>query len=209
VLFALGGVAIETWTTNASFIRGSVLAVATAAGALFVPLVLPVLPVPQFISYYNALSTAVPIKSTVTEHHKQSVLPQTYADMHGWPQLANDVMRVVDSLPADERRRAVIVAGNYGEASAIQFFRSGRNLPPVISGHNQYFLWGTQGASGDVLIDVGGDCGASMHLFHSSRQAATFSAPYVMPYEDHLPIMLCRGIKKPLAQVWPLVKNYN
>ena len=207
VLFALGGLAIETWTTNASLIRGAVLAITSVAGALLAPLVLPVLPLPQFISYYNALSSVLPIKSTVTEHHKQSVLPQTYADMHGWPQLADTVTQIVDSLSPADRQRAVIVAGNYGEASAIQFF--GRNLPPVISGHNQYFLWGTHGASGDVLIDVAGDCGAGMHLFRSSKRAATFSAPYIMPYEDHLRIMLCRGIKEPLAKVWPSVKDYN
>jgi hypothetical protein len=207
-LIALGGVAVETWTVHARALRPALLAAATLAGALLLPLVLPVLPVPQFIAYYSALSSVLPIKATQSEHHKQSVLPQTYADMQGWPQLARTVESVYDSLSPAEQKRAVIVAGNYGEAAAIEFFRTQR-AAPVISGHNQYFLWGTHGASGDVLIDVGGDCGASMHVFRSARRAATFSARYVMPYEDHLPIMLCRGIKRPLAQIWPAVKNYE
>ncbi|HLI97280.1 MAG TPA: hypothetical protein VKT72_14525, partial [Candidatus Baltobacteraceae bacterium] len=99
--------------------------------------------------------------------------------------------------------------GNYGEASAIEFFGAGRGLPPVISGHNQYYLWGTHGVSGQVLIDVGGDCGASMHLYQSAKRAAVFRANYIMPYENDMPIMVCRGIKKPLAQVWPMVKHYE
>lgn len=208
IMFALGGAAIASWSDGVRLVRPLVLATTLVAGALLLPLVVPLLPVPRFIAYYNALSNVVPLKATVTEHHKQSVLPQTYADMHGWPHLAQTVANVVDALPPTDRRRAVIVAGNYGEAAAIEFFGAGHGLPPVISGHNQYFLWGTHGASGDILIDVGGDCGADMHLFRSSKRAATFTAPYIMPYEDHLPIMLCRGIKRPLAQVWPSVKDY-
>jgi 4-amino-4-deoxy-L-arabinose transferase-like glycosyltransferase len=207
VMFALGGVALEAWTQRFTALRPAAAAIAVLAGLLLLPLAVPVLPVPQFIAYYDAMSQVLPLKSTVTENHKQSVLPQTYADMHGWPKLARTVAYVVNALPPGERQRAVIVTGNYGEAAAIQFF--GKDLPPVISGHNQYFLWGTHGASGNVLIDVGGDCGASEHLFHRSQLAATFHAKYVMPYEDDMPIMLCRGIKKPLAQVWPAVKHYN
>jgi hypothetical protein len=165
--------------------------------------------VPEFIAYANGLSKVVPIASTATEHHKQSVLPQTYADMHGWPQLADTVARVYDSLSPADRARAVIATGNYGEASAITFFGARNALPPVISGHNQYYLWGTHGASGQVLIDVGGDCGSSMHLYERARRAAVFTSPYIMPYENDMPIMICQGIKKPLAQVWPAVKHYE
>ncbi|HEY9180044.1 MAG TPA: glycosyltransferase family 39 protein [Candidatus Baltobacteraceae bacterium] len=208
VMFALGAAAIESWTAHVRALRPAVLALGVLAGALLMPLVVPLLPIPRFFAYYDWLSTMLPVKSMASEHHKQSRLPQEYADMLGWPQLAQTVAQVYDSLPAADRKRAVIVAGNYGEASAIEFFNR-RRIAPVISGHNQYFLWGTRGASGDVLIDVGGDCGAGMRLFHSARRAATFRAPYIMPYENNLPVMLCRGIKKPLAEVWPAVKNYN
>lgn len=207
-MFALGAAAIENWTARARILRPATLAIAALAGAALIPLVLPVLPVPRFVAYYDALGSVLPLRAAASEHHKQSVLPQTYADMHGWPQLADAVTRVFDSLPARDRERAVIAASNYGEASAIEFFGAGRGLPPVISGHNQYFLWGTHGASGEVLIDVNGDCGAGMRLYRSSRQAAAFSAPYIMPYEDGIPIMVCRGINVPLADVWPHVKDY-
>jgi hypothetical protein len=127
--------------------------------------------------------------------------------MHGWPQRAAAVTRVYAARPTADRARAVIAASNYGEASAIEFF--GHGLPPVISGHNQYFLWGTHGYTGDVVIDVHGDCGGDAHLFRSSHLAARFSAPYIMPYEDGITIMVCRGIKKPLAEIWPSVKSYE
>ena len=59
------------------------------------------------------------------------------------------VARVYRSLPADERSQAVIAAQNYGEAAAIEFLGRSPSLP-VISGHNQYFLWG--------LVDTVGMC---------------------------------------------------
>jgi len=60
-----------------------------------------------------------------------------------------------------------------------------------------------------VIIDVNGDCGASERLFHSSRQAATFRDPYVMPYENDLPIRVCTGITRPLSELWPSLKNFR
>jgi hypothetical protein len=33
--------------------------------------------------------------------------------------------------------------------------------------------------------------------------------PYVMPYENNLPLYLCLGLKVPLATLWPRVKHYE
>jgi hypothetical protein len=30
-----------------------------------------------------------------------------------------------------------------------------------------------------------------------------------MPYEDDLPIYVCRGLKVDVAAIWPFVRNYN
>jgi hypothetical protein len=30
-----------------------------------------------------------------------------------------------------------------------------------------------------------------------------------MPYENHIPIFLCRGMKPPLAERWPSLKHYD
>jgi hypothetical protein len=126
--------------------------------------------------------------------------------MHGWPELAATVEQVVAGLRPGERERAVIVTGNYGEAAALEFF--GRDLPPVASGHNQYFLWGTHGRNGDVLIDVGGDCGARDRLYANAERAATAGTPYAISYERDLPIMVCRGPRVPLTALWPGLKEY-
>jgi hypothetical protein len=205
---AAGCVALERWTRRARLVRPFVTAALVAGGLAFVPLVVPVLPERAYLAYEADLLRALHVSrsATATEHHADAALPSDFADMHGWPELAATVERVVDELPPRDRSRAVIVAGNYGEAAALEFF--GRDLPPVVSGHNEYWLWGPRGASGDVLIDVHGDCGAGDRLYASAQRAATAGVPYAISYEQHVPVMVCRGPREPLARLWPSLKRY-
>jgi Dolichyl-phosphate-mannose-protein mannosyltransferase len=206
--FAAGCAALEAWTARARVLRPVFAAALLAAGLVFVPFAVPVLPEQTYLSYERAVTGALHVSrgATSTEHHAESTLPSDYADMHGWPELAATVERVVAGLRPGERERALIVTSNYGEAAALEFF--GRDLPPVASGHNEYFLWGTHGRSGEIVIDVHGDCGASDHLFASAERAATAGTPYAISYERDLPIMVCRGPRVALPALWPKLKTY-
>ena len=99
---------------------------------------------------------------------------------------------------------------NYGEAAAVDFFGGAYGLPPAISGHNNYWLWGTHGYSGNVIIDVNGDCGATSFpgLFRVARLAARSNPPWVISYEQNIPISVCTGIRTPLSQLWPKLRDY-
>src|SRR5262249_30523353 len=109
-----------------------------------------------------------------------------------------------------ERAQACIITDNYGEAGALQFLGTRYGLPPVLSGHNSYWLWGPGACSGRVLIVVNGDL-AQMHgAFGRVVLATTAVCHYCMPYEDNLPIYLCTRPTFPrLQDAWPAVKHYN
>ncbi len=210
LLFATGAIAIETWTGRARALRPLVAVFATAGALVFLPLAMPLLSVPRFIAYSAGLMHALNFNgSTESEHHTHGPLPQDFADMHGWPQLARTVANVYNALPPADRANAAIITGNYGEAAAIDFFGARYHLPPALSGHNQYWLWGTRGYTGDIVIDVDGDCGNSRHFYRSSRLAVTFSNPLGMPYENNMPIMVCKEPRESLTDIWPSIKNYN
>ncbi|HTU81007.1 MAG TPA: glycosyltransferase family 39 protein [Candidatus Acidoferrales bacterium] len=211
ILMAAGGVAVEALVAaRFAWVRAPLVAAMIPAGLFFLPFSLPVLPEPAMLRYSQWVAGALHLsKSTMaTEHHQSSALPSDWADMHGWPELARTVARVYDALPPRQRAAAAIVTSNYGEAAAIDFFGPAYGLPPALSGHNNYWLWGTHGASGDVIVDVNGDCGASRNLFRASHLAATFDAPWVISYEHDAPIMLCTGIREPLAGLWPSLRRY-
>lgn len=203
-LLALGSVRIEEWLTNV-VARRTVLVSMAALSALAAPLTLPILPVETFIRYQAALG----VTPSSGEHKKLSVLPQHYADMFGWREMAQKVAAVYAALPPQERSRAVFYGENYGEAAAIDVFGRSLGLPPAISGHNSYFLWGPRGHDGSVMIIVGGDPKHYDDLFQSHEVAGHIDSPYAMPYETNQPIYVLRNIKTPLPDYWPSVKNYN
>jgi 4-amino-4-deoxy-L-arabinose transferase-like glycosyltransferase len=207
LLIASGALTVEAWTQRARFLRPAVVAIAVLFSLWLIPLVEPILPEAQVAAYQQTLARRLHL-SAASENNRQPAIGQDFADMHGWPQLAALVARVYDALPPAQRVQAAIVASNYGEASAIDVFGAAYHLPPALSGHNNFWIWGTHGYTGNVVIDVNGDCGASAHVFRSSTRAATFTAPWIMPYEDGIPIMRCEGIRVPLQRLWPRLKKF-
>lgn len=210
IVIAAGGVPIERWTRRLLPVRILLVAAMIAAGLFFLPFSLPILSEQTMVDYSAYVARALHISkgSMATERHQSADLPTDWADMHGWPELTATVARVYDALPAAERSQAAIVTSNYGEAAAIDFFGESYGLPPAISGHNNYWVWGTHGYSGNVVIDVHGDCGASDHLFRSARLAARSDPPWVISYEHDIPIMVCTGINVPLEKLWPKLRDY-
>jgi hypothetical protein len=212
ILMAAGGVAFERATRRAIVLRPLSIAAVVVAGLFFLPFSLPVLSEPAMLDYSGFVSRTLHVaKSTMaTERFRRSALPEDWADMHGWPELAATVARVYAGLPPAKRAQAAIVTSNYGEAAAIDFFGGRYGLPPAISGHNNYWLWGTHGYSGNVAIDVNGDCGRTDFpgLFRSARLVTRFNPPWVISYEQDIPISLCTGIMEPLHVLWPKLRHY-
>ena len=201
VMFAVGGAAIEGWL-RARWPRAVYVFSAVAMSAIIAPLAMPILPPPLLVRYIHALHLA----PKATETLRQSELPQTFADMVGWRSYVASVTAAVRALPPDEQKRVVILARNYGEAGALEFY--GRGLPPVVSGHNQYGMWATRGLDPDVLLAINRDVDEVKDNCPTAQVVGRFGAPYVMPFENDAPITLCRGLHPSLARIWPEIKFY-
>ena len=136
-------------------------------------------------------------------------LPQFFADMHGWPEFAAAIAAVYESLPADDRARACIAGNNYGEAGAIDRFGPALGLPPAISTHNSYFLWGPRGCTGEVIIIAGKDPARLARMFTSVQAHGRLDCGDCMPYEDGQTMWVARGARVPLSELWPTLKHYD
>jgi hypothetical protein len=207
VLFAAGAVAIEHWTDRrraGTVLRALLGGLALTGGVLFAPLAKPLLPENAFVRYAAALH----VRPGSEERQRLGRLPQFFADMHGWPELAATVAGVHRALPAAERSQACIFGQNYGQAGAIDLFGPPLGLPKAISGHNSYFLWGARGCTGEVVIIIGGDPDELRQQFASVELGATDSCPDCMPYESARRIWIARGLRAPLTALWPQVKRY-
>ena len=173
--------------------------------AIPLPLVLPVLPLEAFMSYQSHLA----LQGKPTERSfVGTTLPQYYADELPWQEQVAAVARVYHSLSPEEQAKTAIFCGNYGQAAAIDFFGPRYGLPKAISGHQNYFLWGPRGYTGEIVIAVGQPEDDVRKYFASVEAAATVNVPYAYTYETR-PILLCRGLKGNLQTLWPGVKNWR
>ncbi|MBK7642268.1 MAG: glycosyltransferase family 39 protein [Planctomycetes bacterium] len=206
-LFAAGGVALERFSARGWRTRLRPVAIGwlVLAGGAIVPLALPLLAPQTLIRYQQALH----VKPKAQENTEEGKLGQFFADMFGWEELAERVARVYRSLPEAERAQCGIYCTNYGEAGAIDRFGAQYGLPPALSGHNNYWLWGTHGCTGAVMIVVGGRPEDTHPYFQSSTLADTTDCEYAMPYENGAAIWICRGLEAPLEERWPALRHYR
>ncbi len=204
MLFAAGGVALEP-VLRARTARVAAVAALLIGGAATAPLALPLLPVDRYVAYTRALGVAPD-----TEEKKEvGRLPQFFADRQGWERFVDQVATAYDRLTPAERRDVTVLAGNYGEAGAIERLGRDRGLS-AISGHNNYWWWGPGAHSGNVLIVLTRNRERLEQRFASVEQVGETDCGDCMPYENHLPIFICRGLKGgSLAESWPALKHYD
>lgn len=81
-------------------------------------------------------------------------------------------------------------------------------LPTTVSGHQNHFYWGPQGATGEVLIVLQDDREDLEKLCASVEEAGVHHHPWGME-EENGPIFVCRGLKTPLPELWPRLKHWN
>jgi hypothetical protein len=206
-LFAAGGVAVDRVLggTRLAWIRSAAIAVLIAAGAVAAPLALPLLPVETYIRYARALG-----EEPSTEERKElGELGQFYADMHGWEAIVGTLVDAHRRLPPEERAAARILAPDYGVAGAVDLLGRKQGLPPAISGHNNYWLWGPRGWDGRVLIVVGSTEERLRARFEGVERVSTIECGLCMPYENHRPVWVVRGLRSAVAEAWPRIKHYD
>src|ERR1022692_1777790 len=206
ILFAAGGVIWERWLSGPRlrWIKPVYVTPMIAMSALLAPTVMPLLPPETYIRY----SAATHLQQQRIETRKMGPLPQLFADQFGWPELAATIAGVYNSLPPDVRAQTAIFGRNYGQAGAIDLFGPKYGLPPAISGHQNYFLWGPRGATGESMIVMGDRQEDLDPKFAVVRKVAHVGHPCAMPYE-HFDIFYCQGLRAPLAEAWPKVKNWH
>jgi len=207
MLFAAGGVFWQKFIELHSRLRWVNVAlpvVLLVLGAIAFPLVLPVLSPDQIVPYMQALGIGV----SRTETHMESSLPQHFADEFGWPEMVAQVAEVYHAMPADERAKTAILAGNYGSAGAIDFFGPRYGLPPSISAHQNYYYWGFRQYTGESLIMLNWQLDDAQYWCQNVEEGSKVGHLYAMGWE-HYTILICHGLKKPLAEAWPHFKVWD
>ncbi|MBZ5568281.1 MAG: glycosyltransferase family 39 protein [Acidobacteriia bacterium] len=204
MLFAAGGVAIERWlAARAAWTRAAVVAILLIATLPTLPLATWMLSPESYMAYTKALG----FKPPKAEVNHAGPLPQPIGDQFGWPEMAREVADIYNALPPEERARTGILAGNYGEAGAMNMFGPQYGLPRAFSRHQTHWYWGppTEDYRNFIFLqfsqeDVRDNCASWQAFDHYDRFGMA---------EENTPIYLCRGAKFDLRKVWSHYKHWN
>jgi len=205
VLLVAGALAYEDWFKG-PVLRGLAIAIVAIIGLVLAPLALPILPPSDYGRYGRALG--IPQGAADSENHPRSVLPIHLAGQFGWREMARKVSAVYNALPPEERAHAVFYGRDYGEAAALDVYGPFFHGPPVMAGHNNYFLWGPKG-DGQVVIVLGRDVTPLLANYRDIEEVGRIDSPYAQSWETGLPILVLRRPRLPLAVLWPRLKHYE
>jgi hypothetical protein len=122
----------------------------------------------------------------------------------GWPELVQQVANAYNSLPANEKASAAILAASSGEVGSIDLYGPAYGLPRVISGFDSYWQYGYGNPPPQTLIVIGFPTS-----FLANFQDCTLIAPITTPFNiqneeaiNHRAIYLCHNLRQPWPVFW-------
>jgi hypothetical protein len=208
MLLAAGAVVIDRALTHSSrnWLKPVIAIVLLVSGARLAPVTVPLFSPDHFLAYEKTL----PFKLPVLEHGvERAALPQWYADQFGWQEIVDETVVAWNQIPAADRSDCGIFAQDYGQAGAIDFLGRRYGLPPALSGHQTYWLWGPRHYSGQCLI-VLGDSRLRLEQLFANVQYVGDSPDNPYALETGIAVWICRNPKfGTLADLWPQVKKWR
>jgi 4-amino-4-deoxy-L-arabinose transferase-like glycosyltransferase len=188
----------QIFARAAAWLKPAVVAPLVVSGLIAAPLAMPILPVATAVKYCAFWG----VQDIKVENVPLNSLPQLFGDMFGWQEQVQSLARAVHTLSPTDQSRVTLLAYNYGEAGAIDYFGKRYGLREAISGHNQYGYWGPRGATGEVVVAIGFTQDRLQQAFADVKPVETISPAYALPEESGLTIYICRQPRENLSASW-------
>jgi len=132
-----------------------------------------------------------------------------YREMIGWPELVSSVSRVYESLPDEDKKKTIIITGNYGEAGSINHYGSKLGLPAAASGIGSYYTWGPGNPNATAVIFVGYSEDYLKRYFTDVKVMGVFRNKYNIDNEEQgVLIVLCKKPNEPISEMWAEFRHF-
>lgn len=190
VLFAFGSVTLEKFAVKGrkkwrlAFIIFPVL-----TGIPFLPVLLPILPPGQLADLYarTHISKTGLLK---WEDLKDHPLPQDFADMLGWKEMAKKVAKAYNQLDDSSKNNVFIFCNNYGMAGAVNYYGAKWGLPQAYSDNASFLYWLPANKYIQDIILVTDDPHEDQHDFAKGFVSVTkvdsVTSPYAKEKGDYI-----------------------
>jgi len=129
----------------------------------------------------------------------------------GWPEFVQTIASIRDSLPVEERSRLGILAGDSGQAGAINLYGSTLKLPRAICGMNSHWLRGYGDPPPETVIVVGMSRDFAQRAFESCQIAGHVSNRFGIGNSTirNPDIFVCHSLQQPWPQFWRGFQYYG
>lgn len=130
----------------------------------------------------------------------------------GWPDMVETVAKIRDSLPDEERVRVGVLAGDEGEAGAINLYGPAYHLPIAISGMNSNWYRGYGDPPPQTVITLGMHRDFLDRNFESCVLAGRVTNANgivnsaVAGWDE---IFVCRRLRSPWPEFWKHFQYYG
>ena len=178
MLFAAGAVWLERHLSRSASV--AIFAAGGFLALLLSPVALPYLSAERMVAYGDAVLRRAGLEGVLRwEDGQIHELPQDYADMLGWEELAALIRKAHQQTP--DGSVPVLFCENYGQAGASLHYNTHTEVPAPISFNDSFRLWAPRHLppGTNALIYVGDEPGEDlMSLFGEIRLVGFVQEPY-------------------------------
>ena len=201
MLFAAGAVAWEKWTIPLRWIRAFPILIALAIFGFTLPFSVPYLPLERMV-HYGKRMVQYGLDGVVRwEDGLVHDLPQDYADMLGWEEMGDLVIKAVRALP--DQTQVFIYCENFGQAGAVAYHGGNAGLPEPASFADAFVLWAPERIDPSIsdFIYVNDQMGEDVqHLFNKITVIGAVENQYAR--EQGTTVWLCQEPRTPFNEFW-------
>jgi hypothetical protein len=189
--FAAGAVFWERMLKR-NYLKYLTLGIVLFLNWLLVPTGIPVYNTEGLVKYFDRVSKRTGnTVATRWEDGNAHPLPQDYADMLGWDELANVVIKACDTIV--DKKQIMIYGENYGQSGSIDHYTYKLGYDHAVGFTDSYLLWAPDTISHNkkIFVYVNDELGADIKkLFAQIDSAGCITNKYAR--ERGTSVYICR-----------------
>lgn len=182
ILFSFGACWMEQATIGRlTPVRYVLVAFALIIGYFFIPIALPLYRPEKLAAFYKKrhIEKTGALKWEDLQNHP---LPQDFADMLGWKEMAQKMAVAYNTLDSNEKKRAIVFCDNYGQAGAVNYYGPQYGLPETFSDNASFLYWMPERADFDHIVLLTDDQEEMQHAFIKNFRSAVLLDSITSPY---------------------------
>ena len=201
MIFAAGACMWEYWTRHYTWPRIIPISISIFIFISLMPFSVPFLSLDKMVSFGKKVSAFGLDGILRWEDGQIHQLPQDYADMLGWQELALLADEAIDQI--DDKTNYLVYGENYGQAGAINYYSSHLNGRKVVSFSDAFMLWAPTKIDTNIqhFIYVNNELGDDIRrLFSDIHLIGQVDDPYARTRSTS--VFLCQKPRSSFAKFW-------